>query len=165
MGEAQRQLTLASLVVTRVRSQRPRALPPGREAHDVHAHRAEAPADLQHGHALPATATTAQLVAAMRRTAQRLLREADEIERVTGLTCSEAVRPDTARPARTDNGLTARQLEILDYVARGWTTERIAAELYLSVATVRNHIARTLRALDAHSRVEGIAKARRLGLL
>jgi DNA-binding NarL/FixJ family response regulator len=61
--------------------------------------------------------------------------------------------------------LTERQLEILGLVAEGLSTDEIAARLWLSVATVRNHIARALRALDAHSRMQGIAKARRLGLL
>jgi DNA-binding NarL/FixJ family response regulator len=61
--------------------------------------------------------------------------------------------------------LTTRQLEILRMLAAGQSTEAIARELWLSVATVRNHVARTLRALDAHTRLEAIAKARALGLL
>jgi DNA-binding CsgD family transcriptional regulator len=61
--------------------------------------------------------------------------------------------------------LTARQLEILSLVADGVPTAEIARGLWLSVATVRNHIARTLTALDAHSRVGAVARARQLGLL
>ena len=61
--------------------------------------------------------------------------------------------------------LTARQLEILQLVAEGRSTEEIARTLWLSAATVRNHIARTLRALGAHSRVEAVATARRARLL
>jgi DNA-binding NarL/FixJ family response regulator len=72
-----------------------------------------------------------------------------------------AAAPDPATPAL----LTVRQLEILGLVAEGVGTEEIAQRLWLSVATVRNHVARTLRTLDAHSRVEAVAKARRLNLL
>jgi DNA-binding NarL/FixJ family response regulator len=74
--------------------------------------------------------------------------------------------PGGATPPRAAPPLlTPRQLEILAMVADGMSTEQIAEGLWLSVATVRNHVARTLRALDAHSRVEAVAKARRLGLL
>ncbi len=41
----------------------------------------------------------------------------------------------------------------------------IAARLYLSRATVRNHVAATLRALGAHTRLEAAAVARRQRLL
>jgi DNA-binding NarL/FixJ family response regulator len=61
--------------------------------------------------------------------------------------------------------LTPRQLEILRLVAQGRSTASIAAELWLSVATVRNHVARTMRALGAHSRIEAVARAREAGLL
>jgi DNA-binding NarL/FixJ family response regulator len=73
--------------------------------------------------------------------------------------------PSNVPSAYVNGPLTARQLEILALVGEGVSTEEIARQLWLSVATVRNHVARTLRALDAHSRVEAVAKARRLGLL
>lgn len=80
---------------------------------------------------------------------------------------SDGTRPPA--PAARQSGdplpLTHRQLEILGLIAQGRTTGQIARELWLSVATVRNHVARTLRALDAHSRLEAVANARRLGLL
>jgi DNA-binding NarL/FixJ family response regulator len=41
----------------------------------------------------------------------------------------------------------------------------MAEELHLAVDTVRNHVRRLLQALDAHSRLEAIAIARRDGLL
>jgi PAS domain S-box-containing protein len=41
----------------------------------------------------------------------------------------------------------------------------IANELTLSTETVRNHLRGLLRELDAHTRVEAIATAQRLGLL
>ena len=61
--------------------------------------------------------------------------------------------------------LTRREMEILALVADGRSTADIAARLFLSRATVRNHIARALRGLGAHSRVEAVALARSRGLL
>jgi PAS domain S-box-containing protein len=66
---------------------------------------------------------------------------------------------------RPHGDLTPRQNEVLDLLARGASTEQIAASLGISTQTVRNHVAATLRALGCHSRVEAVAKARQLGLL
>jgi PAS domain S-box-containing protein len=61
--------------------------------------------------------------------------------------------------------LTPRQREILSLIASGATTAEVARELTLSVETVRNHLRGTFVELRAHTRVEAIATARRLGLL
>ncbi len=72
-----------------------------------------------------------------------------------------------SRPERgpDPSRLTRRQLEILRLVADGVSTGQIAGRLYLSRATVRNHVAAALRALGAHSRLEAVAVARRDGLI
>jgi PAS domain S-box-containing protein len=61
--------------------------------------------------------------------------------------------------------LTPRQNQILHLLAHGRSTAQIAAELHLSTDTVRNHIRRLLRALNAHSRIEALAVAHREGIL
>jgi DNA-binding CsgD family transcriptional regulator len=61
--------------------------------------------------------------------------------------------------------LTPRQLEVLQLLAGGASTDRIAAELYLTPHTVRNHVRQILKALSAHSRLEAVVKARREGLV
>ena len=50
-------------------------------------------------------------------------------------------------------------------LADGLTTNAIAGRLFISVNTARNHVQRVIRKLDAHSRLEAVAKARRAGLL
>jgi PAS domain S-box-containing protein len=55
--------------------------------------------------------------------------------------------------------LTPRQTEVLRLLERGHSTGQIAAKLYLSTETVRNHIRGVLRALGAHSRLESVAVA------
>jgi DNA-binding NarL/FixJ family response regulator len=62
-------------------------------------------------------------------------------------------------------GLTPRQHEILLLVSEGLSTKQIARELWLSPATVRNHVAAIMIALGTHSRLEAVSSARRAGLL
>jgi len=61
--------------------------------------------------------------------------------------------------------LTPRQGEVLGLLASGKTAGEIGRELYLSQATVRNHIRALLQALGAHSQLEALARAREAGLL
>jgi PAS domain S-box-containing protein len=63
-------------------------------------------------------------------------------------------------PVLPHPALTPRQAEILRLLEHGWSTRHIAAELHISVDTVRNHIRRLLRALGVHSRLEAVALAR-----
>ncbi|MDR7434076.1 MAG: PAS and helix-turn-helix domain-containing protein [Armatimonadota bacterium] len=60
--------------------------------------------------------------------------------------------------------LTAREKEVLLLVAQGARTREIAAKLYLSPLTVRNHIHRILQKLGARCRTEAVALAVRYGL-
>ena len=62
-----------------------------------------------------------------------------------------------------DLHLTPRQAEVLELLERGRTTKEIAAELHLSVETVRNHVKKLLRAVGAHSRLEAVAIANSAG--
>jgi len=57
--------------------------------------------------------------------------------------------------------LTPRQIEVLDLLTDGRSTDQIADELHLSTETVRNHINRLMQALGAHSRLEAVVLARR----
>lgn len=50
--------------------------------------------------------------------------------------------------------LTERELEVLEYVAKGHTNIQIAKILFLSEKTVKNHVSNILRKLDATDRTE-----------
>jgi len=56
--------------------------------------------------------------------------------------------------------LTPRQIEILHLLEQGRSTTQIAAQLHLSIETVRNHIRHLMQALGVHSRLEAVAVAR-----
>ena len=61
--------------------------------------------------------------------------------------------------------LSPRERETLALLAAGHSTVEMAEQMAISKETVRNHVKRVLRALDASSRVEAVAKARRAGLV
>jgi two-component system nitrate/nitrite response regulator NarL len=60
--------------------------------------------------------------------------------------------------------LTARELEILKLIADGRKTSEVAAELYLSVATVKTHLHRSFTKLGVNDRAAAVAEAMRRGL-
>ena len=61
--------------------------------------------------------------------------------------------------------LTPRQLEVLELISHGRSATEIKIELRITEATVRGHIRSVLRAFEAHSQLEAVSRARRLGLL
>lgn len=65
-------------------------------------------------------------------------------------------------PATT---LTLRELDVLRLAADGLSNAQIAARLYLTLATVKSHLAHTYAKLGVPSRTAAIATARERGLL
>ena len=59
-------------------------------------------------------------------------------------------------------GLTAREAEVLDLLARGYTNREIAATLVISVKTASVHVSHILRKLGAPNRLEAAATISRL---
>ncbi|MTD55141.1 LuxR C-terminal-related transcriptional regulator [Amycolatopsis pithecellobii] len=60
--------------------------------------------------------------------------------------------------------LTTRECDVLTGMTAGWSSARIARELYLSPHTVRSHIRAILAKLGVHSRLEAVQKVRAAGL-
>jgi len=61
--------------------------------------------------------------------------------------------------------LSRRERETLTLLAAGYSTPQMAQQMNITTETVRNHVKGALRGLDASSRVEAVAKARRVGLI
>jgi ATP/maltotriose-dependent transcriptional regulator MalT len=62
-------------------------------------------------------------------------------------------------------GITARELEILALIARGFSNREIAAQLFVSENTVKTHCARTFDKLGAARRTQAVQRGKELGLL
>ena len=61
--------------------------------------------------------------------------------------------------------LSARENEVLELIARGYTNQEIAAELYLSLYTIKSHARNIFSKLGVKNRTEAVARARLLGVL
>jgi len=68
-------------------------------------------------------------------------------------------------PWEAPYGLSARELDVLNGLARGASNQRIASERSISVRTVTTHVERILLKLEQESRAGAAAKATREGLL
>jgi DNA-binding NarL/FixJ family response regulator len=68
-----------------------------------------------------------------------------------------------AAPVGSD--LTSRELEVLQLLAEGVTTDALAERLYISRHTARSHVRNILAKLGAHSKLEAVAIAARSGIV
>lgn len=73
----------------------------------------------------------------------------------------------TMQDSRRANGktLTARQAEVLGYVAQGLSNKQIAYNMGVSEATVKLHINALLRAVGATNRTQAVIIAQKMGLI
>jgi DNA-binding CsgD family transcriptional regulator len=74
-------------------------------------------------------------------------------------------RGPRSQTAANPAGLTRREHEVLELIATGLTNPQIAARLFLSGKTVERHVTAVLRKLDARTRAEAVAAARKVGAL
>jgi len=74
-------------------------------------------------------------------------------------------RVATKPPPATLQELTARELEVLQLMARGLSNQEIAAELIVGDATVKTHVARVLMKLGLRDRVQAVVFAYEYGIV
>jgi two-component system response regulator DesR len=78
-----------------------------------------------------------------------------------------ALGQEVFAPAPSENGdeLTPREREVVAQIAQGKTNAEIAAALYLSPHTVKEHTSAIYRKLGVRNRAEAVKAAQRLGLI
>ncbi len=62
-------------------------------------------------------------------------------------------------------GLSKRELEVLQLMAQGYSNNEIAEKLYLSLSTIKTHVANLFFKLDAKRRTQAIEIAKKIGLI
>jgi DNA-binding CsgD family transcriptional regulator len=67
--------------------------------------------------------------------------------------------------SRQDLGITPRELEILELIAKGMSNREIAQKLYVSENTVKTHSSRVFDKLGARRRTQAVQMGKEFGLL
>jgi DNA-binding NarL/FixJ family response regulator len=62
-------------------------------------------------------------------------------------------------------GLSEREKEVLDCLAKGMTSAQVASQLFISENTVKTHVRHILEKLEASNRAEAVSKAIQIGLI
>ena len=83
---------------------------------------------------------------------------------ITRRLIEEFTRSDRLLPAAGADRLTEREHEVWTLVARGLSNAEIAAEMFVSVQTVKTHVARVLAKLGVRDRVQAIVVAYESGI-
>jgi NarL family two-component system response regulator LiaR len=73
------------------------------------------------------------------------------------------VKPDEELLAKT--GISRREYEVLELMARGFSNQEIADKLFISVNTVKTHAANLFLKLGAKRRTQAVRQAKKLGLV
>jgi two-component system, NarL family, response regulator LiaR len=101
-----------------------------------------------------------------RETVRETIRETVVVREVfvpAGAPALQPFAPDAARQQTL--GITARELEILNLVARGLSNREIATQLFVSENTVKTHCARVFDKLGAARRTQAVQRGKEMGLL
>jgi DNA-binding CsgD family transcriptional regulator len=120
------------------------------------------------GDVIPAVCSVFVLREGSLRRIVHVLTLATGLRDVAGVPSPAGDRPERTGGAKAANAiwsLTCREHDVLRLLAQGNDSLRIAELLFISLATVRNHIHNILRKMNVHSQVEAVAMAYRNQLL
>lgn len=84
---------------------------------------------------------------------------------LAGAMLAEVRRIDPEPADDSDRVVTKREVEVLQLIADGCSTQEVADSLYISQKTVKNHLASIYQKLDARDRTQAVLRAVRMGIV
>ena len=92
--------------------------------------------------------------------------DADLSPALAGAMLDEVRKLQPEPPAsEADRVITSREVDVLQLIADGCSTPEVAAQLYISQKTVKNHLASIYQKLDARDRTQAVLRAVRMGIV
>jgi DNA-binding NarL/FixJ family response regulator len=76
----------------------------------------------------------------------------------------EVARPPSSNPSQLPDGLTEREGEVLRLIASGQSNSQIAAQLFVSEATIKTHVNHIFAKTSSRDRAQAVAYAHQHGL-
>lgn len=84
---------------------------------------------------------------------------------LAGAMLNEVRRVDPVPAEESDQIVTKREVEVLQLIADGCSTQEVAEQLFISQKTVKNHLASIYHKLDARDRTQAVLRAVRMGIV
>ena len=88
-----------------------------------------------------------------------------EVQRLGSASGGAAGSGAGASGADAEPLITKREEEVLQLIADGLSTPEVASKLYISVKTVKNHLASIYQKLDSRDRTQAVLRAVRMGIV
>lgn len=79
----------------------------------------------------------------------------------------QQVRTDFVRNEKylSEIGISSREYEVLELLAQGYSNQEIAEKLFVSLNTIKTHIANIFLKLDVKRRTQAVQRAKELSLI
>jgi two-component system response regulator DegU len=77
----------------------------------------------------------------------------------------QAEQAAEAAGGHDESVISKREVEVLQLIAEGASTPEVAEQLYISVKTVKNHLASIYQKLDSRDRTQAVVRAVRMGII
>jgi DNA-binding NarL/FixJ family response regulator len=95
----------------------------------------------------------------------RTVRQAASGDTAISTELAASMLTEMRSPAAVESVLSKREEEVLQRIAEGASTTEVAEQLYISVKTVKNHLASIYEKLDARDRTQAVLQAVKMGIV
>ena len=93
----------------------------------------------------------------------------DEVARTVRMAANgeTSISPELAESMleQSEEIISKREVEVLQLIAEGASTPEVAERLYISVKTVKNHLASIYQKLDSRDRTQAVVRAVKMGII